>query len=70
MDCMFFPNPKPRFALRRILPLFLGLRDDLGDIWADELLESLEHFCGFWEQPDRIFAIEILGKAATYGCHS
>lgn len=50
--------------------LFLGERDVPGDIWAGELLESLEHFCGFWGQPDRIFETESLGKAGTYGSHS
>lgn len=49
--------------------LFLGERDDLGDILTDELLESLKHFCGFWGQPDRMFEIESLGKVKTYGCH-
>lgn len=50
--------------------LFLGVTDDLGDIWAGELLDSLKHFCGFWGQPDRKFEIEILGKARTYVHHS
>lgn len=30
-----------------VLCYSLGERDDLGDIWIDELLESLGHFCGF-----------------------
>ena len=50
--------------------LFLGVTDDLEDIWAGELLDSLKHFYGFWGHPDRTFEIEIPGKARTYVRHS
>lgn len=61
-----FPGPQ----IGRILCTVVCGGDNLGNIWDDELLESLEHFCGFWGQLHRILAIEILGKAKTYGGHS
>lgn len=49
--------------------LFLGVRDDLGGIWAGELLDSLEHLYGLWGQPDRVFEslrfLEKLGHTVT-----
>lgn len=55
---------------KELCALLLCVGDNLGTIRDDELLGSLEHFCGFWEQLHRVFAIEILGKAKTYGGHS